>query len=121
MTEYYLFLKNRLFQATVVALLLPFFVFLIATISTLLFYDFSLPITYLAISSTPLLFLCIRVQLTTHQNILSVKRKLFGLTLMSKEFYFSDNETVQWQKSTVNNRQFTLFIGVRSTNINVHQ
>jgi hypothetical protein len=118
--SYYLFLKNRLYQATVIGLLLPFFVLSITSITTLSTYSFSLPLLYLLISALPIACTLIKVSINVADNKLIIARSVFDITFHHKNYVIHDNEEVTWRASTVNHRNQTLWVGQRSTGLTIH-
>jgi len=116
---YYLFLKNPLYRATILALLLPFVVFAISSVSTIYLYSFSLPISYLIISSLPILGLAVKVSIHIESDKLTIHHSVFGYSFKCQAFTILQNEKVTWVQSHKNKRIHTLFIGNKSTSLTI--
>lgn len=120
MIEYNLFRKNKLYQATIVALLMPLLVFVVSTITSYNLYQISVPWIYIAISALPLLGIFIKVKILTTDTSLVVSRHFFSILLSKKHYSKTENQAISWKQSQKNKKVFTLFVGETSTGISVN-
>ncbi len=118
--EYNLFRKNRLFQATIIALMMPFCIFMLSTITSYKLYEITLPWVYIVASAVPILGIFIKVKISTTDTSLVVTRHFFSILLSKRHISKTVDQTVSWKQSQKNRKVFTLFVGDTSTQITVN-
>lgn len=120
MINYNLFGKNRLYQATIIGLLLPFAIFILTSITSYYLYGITIPWAYISLSSLPMLGLFINVKLQTADTWLVVSYHFLSLTLLVKRFEKTTDQEVKWVSSKKNKHLFMLYVGDTFTKISVH-
>lgn len=117
---YYLFLRNPLYRATIISLLLPFLVFALTSVTSFSLYSFSLPLNYLLISAVPLWGILIKVNVNISADELSIVRSFLGFKFHYKSYTVLANEQITWKSSKTKESIHTLYVGERSTGLTIN-
>lgn len=93
----YLIAKYSLYRATILALSLPFLIFVIAGLKTYYLYGYELPFTYYLYSLLPLLCIFLKVSITEKQHSVIVKWYILGIRIVSSSYSKkSQDDLIQW-------------------------
>ncbi|WP_220756954.1 hypothetical protein [Shewanella colwelliana] len=105
-------------MATTLALLLPFILLSISSITNMMLYGYSVPLHWLLIAATPLLVIAYKIRITQTEDKLVINRSLFDFSLYTKSFTLKKGDVVQWcpgqkkgsYKLTINKQNIGLFV-----------
>ncbi len=97
MTEaFYPIRKNTLMMATTLALLLPFILLCISSVTNMMLYGYGVPLSWLFLAALPLLGFAYKIQVVHTPELLYIRRYIFALPLHTKSYHLKPNDVVAW-------------------------
>lgn len=117
--QYFVFNKFSLFRASVLALLLPFLIACLVSITNMLLYGYGIPYWWLVISISPAILLGYKINISSNENSLTITRGFLHFPLFTRTFPIPYNTLVSWQPLPSKKGAFRLMIGTVITGLTI--